>query len=265
LSEPAAENDKSPKHVLVISGLDPSGGAGFIADIRVVEMHCLRPVGVVTAHTEQDTRGLRSVEVVDVDGLANQLRTLLSDIAVDAVKIGMLGSEAIAKVVAEQLCLTVAPVVWDPILAPTSGSSPLLSGSIEEIAASLRPHLTVVTPNLEEASKWIDRPINSIDEMTRAAQEMRAFCDASVLLKGGHLSGPPWDVLATGGECQILKGDRIEVSSEIHGTGCALSTALACFLARGEDLNTSVRAAISFVRGRIAAPVCPGRGSQAVV
>lgn len=254
-------------NVLVISGLDPSGGAGFLADARMIDARGARPVGVVTALTVQDTRGVREVHPVGAEVVSDQLRALLSDLPVAAVKIGMLGSEAIAHAVADALALTAAPVVWDPVLRPSLGATPLFIGDAAVAATVLKPHVTVATPNASEAAALSGRAVTSVDDARAVATLLcRALGDA-VLITGGHLAAGDEvvDVLAEGETVTELRGERIAGATDVHGTGCALSSALAVELGRGLALADAVRVARDEVGRRLRAPVTPGRGARAVL
>lgn len=279
--------------VLVISGLDPAGGAGFIADVRVAAAHGLRAIGVVTALTEQDTTGVRAVHPVPADILADQLRAILWDVEVAAVKIGMLGNQAVAEAVAEALHAVAAPAVWDPVLRPTAGRVPLYDGDPARALGLLAGHMTVMTPNLPEAELLWGQPIADLAAMQRAAGELRARVGAAVLLKGGHLAelgelgdpgagakvggdagsepgrgagGDAVDVLAhDAGPPLLLRAPRLALAQPVHGTGCALSTALACGLALGREVADAAGAAKRFVADRIAAPRRAGRGAPSVM
>ncbi|HEU4734548.1 MAG TPA: bifunctional hydroxymethylpyrimidine kinase/phosphomethylpyrimidine kinase, partial [Kofleriaceae bacterium] len=136
--------------VLICAGLDPSGGAGLIADVRVVSELGGRPVGVVTALTVQSTTGVVDVEAVSATHVREQLELLLSDVEVRAVKIGMLGSSQIAASIGQALALTGAPVVWDPVIQPSRGAVSFLAGPLDEAIAALLPHVAVLTPNVHE-------------------------------------------------------------------------------------------------------------------
>jgi len=253
------------RSIVIISGLDPSGGAGFIADTRVAAERGLRPVGVVTALTEQDTCGARAVEPVSAEMLADQLRALLSDIEVHAVKIGMLGSEAIAEAVASALQLTSAPVVWDPVLRPTRGGAALYLGDPQRARALLDPHLTLMTPNAAEAEVLWGESVRTLEEMRAAAAGLCGTGQA-VLVTGGDLGdGDAVDFLAADGVVNELRGERVRGDQPVHGTGCLLSTAIACELARGATLAAAARAAKALVAERLRAPVRVGRGSPSVV
>lgn len=255
------------RHVLIISGLDPSGGAGFIADVRVVTEHGLRPVGVVSALTEQDTAGVRAVEVVAPSCVEAQLLALLSDVEIAAVKIGMLGDEAVCQVIAAALELTAAPVVWDPIVRPTRGGVPLFRGSVTAAAELLADHLSLITPNIPEASVLCDMTIDSVEAMHTAAAELNQRIGCAVLVTGGHLrsSAAVVDVLADSAGVRALTGERVVGGEHTHGTGCALSTAIACGLAKAESYDVAIVAAKSFVSAKLAVPIRAGRGSPSIV
>jgi hydroxymethylpyrimidine kinase/phosphomethylpyrimidine kinase len=250
-------------HLLLVSGLDPSGGAGFLADARAAEQHGIRAVGVVTALTVQTSEGVRAVEPASADVVGEQLTALLGDIEVAAGKIGMLGSEAVAEAVASALRLTAAPIVWDPVLVSSSGK-PLYFGQPSRALELLRDHLEVVTPNLAEAAALTGFPVDDVLDMRRAAEAI-ADQGVSCLVKGGHLRGPPVDVLATGGRVIEIRGERVPGGEEVHGTGCLLATALACRLARHAPLAAAVSTAIGWVRSRILEPVRAGRGKPSVM
>src|SRR5204862_806484 len=130
------------------AGLDPTGGAGILADARVCSLHGMRAVGVTTALTVQDTSGVKRAKAVAPSTVAEQLACLLDDIQVEAVKIGMLGDEGIARVVAEAITGLTVPIVWDPVLQPSRGGKPLLRGDIRDVMAALLPLVRVFTPNL---------------------------------------------------------------------------------------------------------------------
>ncbi len=253
--------------VLVIAGLDPSGGAGLIADVRVCEQHGCRPLGVVTALTEQTTLGLRAVNPVDPAIVREQLVALLSDVELAAVKIGMLGSVAMVEAVAEALALTAAPIVWDPVARASSGGTALTDEELGAAVGVLGSACALVTPNADEAW-WITGvgPIASVRDAIGVASILRdQRAVTAVLVKGGHWGDDEAiDVLVAPGGVVELPGARVAGASP-HGTGCALSTAIACNLARGATLEAACRAAKVFVAERIAAPVRPGRGRAAVL
>jgi hydroxymethylpyrimidine/phosphomethylpyrimidine kinase len=261
----AGEAARAPD-VLICAGLDPSGGAGLIADVRVASMLGARPVGVVTALTIQNTQGVRSAHPLDADVVGAQIATLLSDIEVKAVKLGMLGAADIAREIADGLHLTAAPVVWDPISAPSLGDVSFDRDLFGEMLRELGPHLALITPNTGELAALAGRPIRDLDELVAAARDLAGSLGVAVLAKGGHAGGPESvDVLAAGDLVERLRSPRVAEGEHVHGTGCALSTAIAAHLALGAGLVDACRAAKELVGARIAAPVRPGRGAPAIV
>jgi hydroxymethylpyrimidine kinase/phosphomethylpyrimidine kinase len=263
--------------VLICAGLDPSGGAGLIADVRVLSALGARAVGVVTALTVQNTTGAIAVEPVAAALVREQLEFLLSDIELKAVKIGMLGASEIAGAIAAALALTAAPVVWDPVVAPSRGEVQIVEGGLAEAVEALAPHVALMTPNAFELGLLGGRRIANLDDAIAMGETLAARLGCAVLVKGGHLAGdgPSFaagdapgeaiDVLCHDGKREVLRGPRFVDGEHVHGTGCALSSAIAAHLARGADLVEACRAAKAFVAARIAAPVRPGRGAAAVV
>lgn len=253
-------------NLLLVSGLDPSGGAGFLADARVAERHGLRPVGVVSALTEQTTSGVRAVHSPGAELLAAQLGALLSDLEVRAGKIGLLADEACAAAIADPLALTGAPIVWDPVLFSGGGGTPLYHGDVPRAFELLVPHLALVTPNLVEAEALVGFVVDSAKAMRHAAQVI-AERGVACLVTGGHLSGDRLiDVLCPAGGSPVeLAGERLPDGENVHGTGCALSTAIACRLALGDPLEEACAAAGRFVRSSLAHPIRAGRGGPAIL
>jgi hydroxymethylpyrimidine kinase/phosphomethylpyrimidine kinase len=256
-------------NLLVISGLDPSGGAGFLADAAVARQHGMRPVGVVTALTVQTTSDVRAVEPVDAELVGAQLTALLSDAEVAGGAIGMLGDLAVAQAVGEALRLTAAPIVWDPVLRASAGGTPLYRGDPGQALAALRDHVALVTPNLAEAEALAGFAVRDVDAMRRAARTI-AGSGVACLVKGGHLGDARdghavVDVLVSGDQLVEIEGARVAGGEDVHGTGGALAVAIACHLARGASLGDSVRAGAAFVRTCLASPVRSGRGKPAVL
>lgn len=251
----------STASILIVSGLDPSGGAGFLADARVVERHGLRAVGVIAAETEQTTTGVRAVRSPGAELLSAQLGALLSDVQVAAGKIGLLADDEVVAAIADPLALTGAPLVWDPVLFEGGGGAPLFRGDVGRAFELLAPHVALITPNLVEAEALVRDQVDSIAAM-RSAAEVIAGRGIACLVTGGHLAGDRLvDVLCAPGGAPIeIPGDRVPGGEDVHGTGCALSTAIACRLALGDELEAAVRAGADFVRDRLRSPVRAGRG-----
>jgi hydroxymethylpyrimidine/phosphomethylpyrimidine kinase len=242
------------KNVLSIAGSDPSGGAGVQADLKSFSAMGVYGMAALTALTAQNTRGVRGVHLVPADFVADQIAAVLADVRVDAIKIGMIGSAAIASAVARALEGAAAPVVLDPVMVAKGGARLLPDDAVAALASALLPIARVVTPNLEEAAALVGAaPARDRAGMEAAA---RALLDAgarAVLLKGGHLEGAQSpDLLMTPDGHVWIEGARIE-TGDSHGTGCTLSSALAARLALGDDLEAAARAAKSYVAGALAA------------
>lgn len=251
--------------VLICSGLDPSGGAGLLADARVVHLLGGRPVGVITAQTVQSTLGMRSLHPVEREVLGEQLNALLTDVEVKAVKLGLLGSRDTVEEVAAQLALTAAPLVWDPIAGPTRGDAPHDTDLLGFALRELGRHLTLITPNVNELAVLTGGSVTTLSEATAAARALADFAKVAVLLKGGHLgTEQSVDVLCHAGRIEEFLAPRI-AGEDVHGTGCALSSAIATYLALGSPLVDACRQAKQFVAERIATPVRPGRGAPAIL
>ena len=172
----AAASESAPD-VLICAGLDPSGGAGFLADARIVSLVGGRPVGVITALTVQSTLGMRSSHEIEREVLGEQLNALLTDIEVKAVKIGLLGSRDIALELGEQLALTAAPLVWDPIAGATLGAALYGQALLEIALKALGRHLTLITPNANELGLLTGTPVTTFADGISSA---RAFADTQL-------------------------------------------------------------------------------------
>ncbi len=238
---------------------------GFLADASIVRALGGRPVGVVTALTVQNTQGMRSCHEIDRDVFGAQLNALLTDIEVKAVKLGLLGSRAVIEELGEQLALTAAPVVWDPIGAPTQGDVRFGAELFATALKELGPHLALITPNTHELSQLVDARVDTLEQAIEGAQMFARIANVAVLVKGGHLgSDDATDVLCYQGGIEYFPGPRIS-QEDVHGTGCALSTAIATNLAHGLPLVEACKIAKNLVAERISHPVRPGRGAPAVV
>ena len=254
-------------NVLICSGLDPSGGAGFIADVRVVSALGGRPVGVVTALTVQNTVAVQQALSVEADSVGAQLASLLGDVEVHAVKIGLIGSVQTAREISYGLDLTAAPVVWDPVGAPSRGRVPFDAADFDEMLKVLAPHLRLLTPNVNELGVFAKRVITNQGLAVAAAREIiEQVGELHVLVKGGHWNDGDLSVDLLVGKHSIerLEGPRIG-EEDVHGTGCALSSAIATQIALGKDLVEACREAKAFVATQLSAAVRPGRGAPAVV
>lgn len=249
------------KTVLTIAGSDPSGGAGIQADIKTITVHGLYAMSAVTALTIQNTLGVSAVEAVSSSLVAQQIDCVFEDIRPDAIKIGMLGNAGIIRTVAKRLSFYRAEcVVLDPVMVSTSGRKLLDPEAVELLRDMLFPLAQVITPNLPEAEALCGFSVQNEMEMERAARFLSEQSGVAVLLKGGHLTGRADDLLYEGREAHWLSGERVS-NPNTHGTGCTLSSAIACHLAQGEDLLKSVRQAKSYLTGTLKAGLNLGKGN----
>ena len=246
---------KAPPRVLVIAGSDSSGGAGIQADIKTVTMLGGYAMTAITAITAQNTTGVQAVQALSEEMVASQLESCLSDLGADAVKIGMLGSPAIAHLVADRLDTFAGPIVFDPVMVATSGS---VLASDETIAAfdRLMSVATLTTPNLPELAALCNRAELAEDAVYEAAAALAARNDGYVLAKGGHGGGDTVTDLLVTPDGSALQFDHARLETRhTHGTGCTLSSAIATLLGHGQPMEHAVRLARQFVfRALQAAP-----------
>lgn len=246
--------------VVAVGGLDPGGGAGLLRDWKTAGELGAPAVVVGTAWTRQDSRGVQGIEPRDPALVAAALAQVLeSSPALTAVKIGMLANPAIAAAVAAVLAGWAGPVVFDPVVRATSNGV-LFNGNPDDLAALLA-RATVVTPNLAEAAWLTGAPVTSPAEAESAALLLCQRGAQAALVKGGHLDGAAVDVLCLGTHVRTFHANRLPGASP-RGTGCALATALAVYLARGLALNEAVGQAKSWLLSRIAAAVQIGHERQ---
>ncbi|WP_311220881.1 MULTISPECIES: bifunctional hydroxymethylpyrimidine kinase/phosphomethylpyrimidine kinase [unclassified Acidovorax] len=241
--------------VLSIAGSDSGGGAGIQADLKTFSALGCYGMTAITAITAQNTLGVRGIHGIPPDMLRAQIDAVVEDIGVDAVKIGMLHSPEVVRVVADAIRRHGLPhVVLDPVMVATSGDRLIATETVGALVSELFPLAEVVTPNLDEAGWLLGRRIDGVDALDDAAADLLALGAQAVLLKGGHLPGD-WvvDVLAgAGGLRERLQSARI-VTHNGHGTGCTLSSAIASHLALGLPLKEAVQAARAYILAAIAA------------
>jgi len=237
--------------VLSIAGSDPSGGAGLQADLKTFAAFGCYGMAAPTALTVQNTLGVTAIHRIAPEIVVAQIAAVLADIAPAAIKIGMLAAPEIADAVFAALAGYAGPIVLDPVLAATRGP-----GAAEGLAAALRralPRCALVTPNLAEAASLTGTGLAARpDEMAAQAQSLLATGAGAALVKGGHLSGAPLDVLADGDGVANFPGRRIATPND-HGTGCALSSAIAARLAQGAPLRAAVAEAKAWLESALAA------------
>jgi hydroxymethylpyrimidine/phosphomethylpyrimidine kinase len=240
--------------VLTIAGTDPSGGAGVAADLKTFAALGAYGTLVVTAVTAQNTRGVDAVHQLDASFVEQQLETLLADVRVDAVKIGMLGTAEVTRAVAGVLRRHRLPhVVLDPVMVATSGDRLLAADAVAALREELLPLADLITPNVPEAADLLG-VAEARDEagLTTQARDL-ARHTARVLLKGGHLGGPESvDLLAEGDHLVRLTAARVATTST-HGTGCTLSSAIAALRPAAPDWVTAVRGAKDYLTATLGA------------
>ena len=250
--------------VLSIAGSDSGGGAGIQADLKTMSALGCYGMTAITALTAQNTCGVRSIHGVPPHMLRDQIDAVLEDIGVDAVKIGMLHSPEIVQTVADAIERHKLPnVVFDPVMVATSGAVLIDSNAVEVLVRELFPRAVLITPNLDEAALLVKRALHTESDMENAATELLAMGAQAVLVKGGHLQGEVVsDMLAlASGEKVWMRDSRIHTPNT-HGTGCTLSSAIASYLALGQDLLQAVQSARAYIRGALqhGAQVRTGKG-----
>lgn len=249
--------------VLTIAGSDSSGGAGIQADLKTITALGLYGSSVITNLTAQNTTGIYVTEPVSRNLLAAQLDAVLSDIPPQAVKIGMVGTSSAIEIIAEKLLnYPQVPVVTDPVMISTSGRRLLDENAIHSLTDRLFP-ISLITPNIPEAEELLStkrQEIHTTKDMEEAAcQISQKFC-TSVLLKGGHLAEGADDVLYHHGFITWFPGTHIN-NPNTHGTGCTLSSAIACGLAKGMNFEESILTAKKYLTGALNAGLNIGKGN----
>lgn len=255
----------TPPIVLTVAGSDPSGGAGLQADLKTIHQHGAYGTAVPTLITVQSTNGVESVELLSADLVRAQLRSLLEDLEPAAAKTGALGSRAVAHVLGSVMEETRFAWVVDPVWLPTRGK-PLSKGDVvEAYKDAVIPRAALVTPNAYEAGLLAEMPVRSLEDARKAAERIAALGASAVLVKGGHLEGSArgTDLLLHDGEVTEFRAAEV-VPGRFHGTGCALSAAIATRLAFGEALPAAVVGAKAWLTGALAHAFAVGNGARPV-
>ena len=270
----AARMSERTPIALTIAGSDSGGGAGIQADLKTFAALGVYGATVVTAVTAQNTKGVRAVHNQPAEIVRAQIEAVMEDFAVAAIKIGMLGNAEIVEAVAAALPSPQpspagrggadlpllgeggprdrARVVFDPVMAASSGESLSGAGFVEAVRSKLLPLVDCLTPNLDEAAALLEAPAAlSEADMARQGEALLRLGPRAVLMKGGHLGGDEAaDLLMTADGVRRFAAPRI-ASKNLHGTGCTLSSAVAAFLVRGEEIEAAARLAKAFVRAAI--------------
>lgn len=249
------------KTALSIAGSDSSGGAGIQADIKTMTMHGVYAMSAITAMTAQNTTGVRAIQESSPDFLKQQIDAIFEDIRPDAVKIGMVSSGELIRVIADRLRFYDAKnVVVDPVMVASAGSSLIRQEAVAVLNQELLPLASLVTPNIPEAQVLSGLTIRDKADMTAAAKYIGDHYHCAVLLKGGHSIHDANDLLYADGTFRWFESRRID-NPNTHGTGCTLSSAIAANLAKGHDLAESIRRAKEYLSGALSAMLDLGKGS----
>ena len=276
----------SPPVTLTIAGSDSGGGAGIQADLKTMEAHDAFGTSAITATTAQNTAGVDDINVLPTDHIAAQYDAVVDDFAVESVKTGMLATADVVETVTDCLADFDGPVVVDPVMVAATGDR-LLSEAAEAAYEELFAHATLVTPNADEAELLTGRTIDSVETAEAAGGDLLALGADAALVKGGHIEGGAADGDSTnsggdsdavvdtlvradgagGGEAGLTV-DRFETpridTDATHGSGCALSSAIAARLARGESVREAVGVAVEEMTEAVRRGYDVGRGSGAV-
>lgn len=234
---------------LTIAGSDSSGGAGIQADIKTFAALGVYGASVITSITAQNTMGVRGIQAISPEVLKGQLDAVFEDLTIDAVKIGMLHNKTAAEIVVDAIDkYSPTYIILDPVMISTSGNKLLQDDAIEIIVRELFHRTTLVTPNIDEAEYLSGLKISSEKDMALAADKLLSLGCRAVLMKGGHLkSRNMTDILYVSNTSPIrLSVEAIETDNG-HGTGCTLSSAIAAYLALGNDLPGAISAAKEYI------------------
>lgn len=249
------------KTALTIAGSDSGGGAGIQADIKTMTMNGVFATCAITALTAQNTLGVTGIMDVSAEFLAKELDAVFTDIPPDAVKIGMVSATSIIETIAEKLIEYKAKnIVLDPVMVATSGAKLISDDAIYALTEKLIPLATLITPNIPEAEVLADMKITSVEDMLSASKIISEKYSCAVLCKGGHSLNDSNDLLYSAGNYKWFNGKRID-NPNTHGTGCTLSSAIASNLAKGYDLETSIKRAKDYISGALNAMLDLGAGS----
>ncbi len=236
--------------VLSIAGSDPSGGAGIQADIKTISAIGAYAATAITAVVDENTHSVSGIYPVPTDFVLGQIDSVITDIGADAIKIGMLHSPELIRVLAKKIqTYGVKHIVLDPVMVATSGDSLMKQGLAEALKSDLLSLATIITPNIPEAEQLLQRSILTKEDMYVAVRDLADQFSTSVLLKSGHLQGDILTDLFYNQESKSieeLSSPRIDTKNT-HGTGCTLSSAIATYLALGNSLSESVSFAKEYI------------------
>lgn len=249
------------KKVLTIAGSDCSGGAGIQADLKTMTVHNCYGMSVITALTAQNTNGVFDIMECEEEFVKKQMDCIFNDILPDAIKIGMVSSSIIIEALADKLIeYNANNIVIDTVMVATSGGKLLNEDAISTLKNRLIPLAEVITPNIAEAQVLCGFDIENRDDMIKAAKKIAEYYKGNILIKGGHLEDTADDLLYQNGEIQWFSGERIN-NPNTHGTGCTLSSAIACNLAKEYNIVESIENSKKYITGALKANLDLGKGS----
>ena len=236
---------------MTIAGSDSGGGAGIQADLKTFAALGVYGTSVLTAVTAQNTLKVTDILELPTSLVSSQIDAVISDIGTDVVKTGMLSSSAIIRMVAEKIqAYGIMKLVVDPVMVAKGGSRLLQEEAVDALRTLLIPLALVVTPNIPEAEVLLGMKIETLDDTRDAARKLVEMGAKSAVVKGGHLEGPPTDILYDGEKFRAFTSPRIDTTST-HGTGCTFASAIAAGLAKGLPVRESVAQAKKYVTSAI--------------
>lgn len=252
------------KTVLTIAGSDCSGGAGIQADIKTITAHNVYATSVITVLTAQNTMGVQGIMEATPDFVSMQLDSVFKDIRPNSVKIGMVSNVEIIETICEKLINYKADnIVVDPVMVSTSGSKLLSDNALNVLINKLLPLGTIITPNIPEAEILSGINIKNKDDMVKAAEIISKNIEGAILVKGGHLVCDATDLLYENGKIKWFSAKKVDTKNT-HGTGCTLSSAIACNLAKGICISDSVENAKIYLTNALSSGLDLGYGSGPV-
>ena len=255
---------KSIRKALTIAGSDSGGGAGIQADLKTFAALGVYGTSAITAITAQNTVGVSQVVELRPKLVGAQIDAIIEDIGAHALKTGMLANAAIIDTVAKKIHQhRLKNIVVDPVMVATSGDLLIKKNAVAALRSRLLPLSTVATPNIPEAEELTAMELRSNQDIEEAARRILAMGAKAVVIKGGHRSGPAVDLFFDGKTMRGLSAPRIRTHNT-HGTGCTFSAAIAAYLAKGEDLESAVRAAKKYITAAIRAGFAVGAGHSPV-
>jgi hydroxymethylpyrimidine/phosphomethylpyrimidine kinase len=262
---------KRPYNILVIAGSDSCSGAGIQADLKAVTFMGGYCCTAITAVTAQNTVGVSSLYLLPVNIVVSQIKAIIADLKIDAIKIGMLGSKAIISNVAKIIATSnlSIPVVVDPVMVATSGDSLLTKDAVACLKQELIPQATLLTPNIPEALALLgdNYHCDSVACMHKLIKPLLFLGAGAVLLKGGHLQtkNQKVDLLATGDKTHKVVANNVNLGAEMHGTGCTLASAITALLAQGASLIDAVLQAKQYLQQVMINAKTTPKGSGSII